>query len=140
VETTKPLRSTYNQENQVYKWLVKRGSILLSEDRDKIHLELDKENSESCLFTKENTEEVISILASLSGAIWDNPEFIKEPYEGQLYKIDNTNGLVYWDFEQTRLYVGFNVNEYVIEINYSGDSVIIVSVNYAIEIIQIMTH
>lgn len=130
----------HNQETQVYKWLVKRGSILLFEDRDKIHLELDKENSESCLLTKEDTEEVISIMTSLSGAIWNNPDFIKEPYQGRLYKIDNNNGIVYWDVEQSRLYVGFNVNEDAIEINYNGDSVVKVPVNYAVEIIQIMTH
>lgn len=130
----------HNQENQVYKWLVKRGSILLFQDRDKIHLELDKENSESCLLTKEDTEEAISIMTSLSGAIWNSPDFIKEPYEGRLFKIDNNNGLVYWDLEQTRLSVGFNVNEDAIEINYSGDSVLKVSVTYAVEIIQILTH
>jgi hypothetical protein len=130
----------HNQENQVYKWLVKRGSILVFEDSGKIHLELDKENSESCLLTKEDTEEVISIMTSLAGAIWNNPDFSKEPYEGQLFKTDNNNGPVYWDLEQTRLYVGFNVNEEAIEINYSGDSELNVSVNYAVEIIQIMTH
>nr|WP_067055854.1 hypothetical protein [Mucilaginibacter sp. L294] len=129
-----------NQETQVYKWLIKRGSILLFEDRDKIHIELDKKSSESCLLTKEDTEEVISIMTSLSGAIWNSPDYIKEPYEGQIFKIDNNNGPVYWDLEQTTLYVGFNVNEDAIEINYSGDSVLKVSVNYAVEIIQIMTH
>lgn len=41
----------YNREQQVYKWLVKRGSVLLFKDGDKIHLELDQENSESCLLT-----------------------------------------------------------------------------------------
>ena len=113
---------------------------MLFEDRDKIHLELDKENSESCLLTKEDTEEVISIMTSLAGAIWNSPDFIKEPYQGQLYKIDNNNGIVYWDVEQSRLHVGFNVNEDAIEINYSGDSGLKVPVNYAVEIIQIMTH
>lgn len=130
----------HNSEKQVYKWLVKRGSILLSEDSDKIQLELDNENSESCLLTKEDTEEVISIMTSLAGAIWDNPDFIKEPYKGQQYKSDNSNGSIYWDLEHTKLHIGFNVNEDALEMNYSGDSVLIVSVNYAVEIIQIMTH
>lgn len=130
----------HNKMEQVYKWLVKRGSILLFKDRDNIHLELDKEKSESCLLTKEDTEEVISIMTSLAGAIWNNPDFIKEPYEEQLYKIDNNNGLIYWDLEHTRLYVGFNLNEDALEINCSGDPVIIVSVNCAVEIIQLMTH
>jgi hypothetical protein len=140
VDARKNLTGMHNQEHRVYKWLVKGGSILLFEDRDKIHIELDKEDSESCLLTKEDTEEVISILTSISGAIWNNPDCIKEPYEGQLFKIDNNNGLVYWDFEQARLYLGFNVNEDAIEISYSGDSVLKVSVNYVVEIIQIMTH
>ena len=130
----------HNQETQVYKWLVKRGSILLFEDGSKIHLELDKENSESCLLTKEDAEEVISILTSIAGEIWDNPDITKEPYTGRLYKSDNNNGMVYWDLEQARLYIGFNVNEDAIEINYSGDSALKVSINCAVEIIQIMSH
>lgn len=43
----------HNQEQQVYKWLVKTGSVLLFKDGDKIHLKLDKEALESCLLTQE---------------------------------------------------------------------------------------
>jgi hypothetical protein len=130
----------HNQESQVHKWLVKRGSILLFGDGDKIHLELDNENSESCLLTEEDTEEVISIMTSLAGAIWDNPDFVQESYGGKLYKTDDDNGLIYWELEHAKLYVGFNENEDAVEMKYSGDPVMKVPVNCAVEIIQIMTH
>jgi len=128
----------HNQENKIYKWLVKSGSILLFRDSDKIHLELDKEASESCLLTQEDAEAVISILTSIAEAIWDSPGYTKEPYQGQLYKTDNE--LVYWDLGQTKLFIGFNANENAVAINYSGDAVLKVTVNCAVEIIQILTH
>ncbi len=128
----------HNQEQQVYKWLVKRGCLLLFKDGDKIHLELDQENSESCLLTQEDTESLIAILTSLAETIWHNPDYIKEPYLGQLYRTEND--LVYWDLGETKLYIGFNVNEYALTINYSGNAVVKISVNYAVELIQIMTH
>jgi len=127
-----------NQEQQVYKWLVKSGSILLFKDADKIHLELDKETSESCLLTKEDAEAVISIITSIAQSIWNSSCYTKEPYQGQLFK--TADELVYWDLGQTKLYVGFNVKEQVIAINYSGDAVLKVTVNYAVELIQILTH
>lgn len=128
----------HNQEQQVYKWLVKTGSVLLFKDGDKIHLELDKEALESCLLTQEDAEAVISIITSIAESIWHNPDYVKEPYQGQLYKTDNE--IVYWDLVPTKLYVGFNVKEQAIAINYSGDAVLKVSVNYAVELIQILTH
>ncbi|WP_124558350.1 hypothetical protein [Pedobacter sp. KBW01] len=128
----------HNQEPQVYKWLVKSGSILLFRDSDKIHLELDKETSESCLLTKEDAESLISIITTLAEAIWNSPSYIKEPYQGQLFK--TADELVYWDLGQPMLYAGFNVNEQAIAINYSGDAVLKISVNYAVELIQILTH
>lgn len=128
----------HNEAQQVYKWLVKRGIILIFKDGDKIQLELDQENSGSCLLTKEDTEAIISILTSLAETIWHNPDYIKEPYQGQLYKIDND--LVYWDLDETKFYIGFNVNEDALSISYSGDAVLKIPVNYAVELIQILTH
>ncbi len=128
----------HNQENKIYKWLVKSGSILLFRDSDKIHLELDKEASESCLLTQEDAEAVISILTSIAETIWHNPDYVKEPYQGQLYKTDKE--LEYWDLGQTKLFIGFNANEQAIAMNYSGDAVLKVPVNYAVELIQILTH
>jgi len=128
----------HNEAQQVYKWLVKRGIILIFKDGDKIQLELDQENSGSCLLTKEDTEAIISILTSLAETIWHNPDYIKEPYQGQLYKIDND--LVYWGLDETKLYIGFNVNDDALSISYSGDAVLKIPVNYAVELIQILTH
>jgi len=130
----------HNEAQQVYKWLVKRGIILIFKDGDKIQLELDQENSGSCLLTKEDTEAIISILTSLAETIWHNPEYIKEAYTGKLYKTDNENDLVYWDLDETKFYIGFNVNEDALSISYSGDAVLKIPVNYAVELIQILTH
>lgn len=138
MDTTKQLSNMHNEEQQVYKWLVKRGSVLIFKDGDKIQLELDQEGSASCLLTKEDTEAIISILTSLAEIIWHNPDYIKEPYQGQLYNTDND--LVYWGLDETKLYIGFNVNEDALSISYSGDAVLKIPVNYAVELIQILTH
>lgn len=130
----------YYQENQIYKWMVRRGSILIAKDGDKVHLELDKESSESCQLTEKDTDEILSILTTLSRSIWDKPDYVKEPYNGKSYKIDESNDLVYWELGETTLYLGFDENEDVLEINYSGDSVVKASINTTVEIIQIMDH
>jgi len=129
-----------NQENKVYNWLIKRGNILLSREGHQIQLEFKKENGESCLLTEDDTEDIISIMTSLAQAIWAAPDYIKEPYTGQLYKTRNDDGFVYWDIGQSRLNVGFNVSEGVVEMDHAGDAALKVPVNYAVEIIQVMTH
>ena len=128
-----------NSNNHVYKWMVRKGSVLLFINEDKIHLELDKEGHESCLLTPKDTEELIDLLTSLSRDIWERPDLVKQPYLQRLYKVDD-NGLVHWDIDQTTLYIGFNETENAVEINYSGDAVVEIPVNYSVEVIQILSH
>lgn len=128
-----------NHDKQVFNWVVKQGNITLLADNDKIHLEINTENNPACLLTRSDAEEVISILTNMSSTIWNNPDYIKEPYKGKLYMLDN-NGKAYWDINETRLFVGLNDQQDALEMNFQGNPVMKVPVNFSIEIVQIMTH
>jgi hypothetical protein len=128
-----------NQGKQAFSWLVRQGSILLLADHDKVHLEINKENNPTCLLTKSDSEEVISILTNLSRSIWEKPDYVKEPYTGDLYILDS-NGKAYWDINETRLFIGLNNEHDAMDINYQGNHVLKLPINYSVEIIQIMTH
>ncbi|TCZ66927.1 hypothetical protein [Flaviaesturariibacter aridisoli] len=127
-------------DKQVYQWQVKKGSVLLFREEHKIHLGLDTDASASCLLTEADTEDVVSILTALAGAIWKDPDFVKEPYAGRLFRTDDSNGRTYWDLAPSRLSVGFNESEDAVEIDCSGDPVLLLPVNYAVELIQVLTH
>ena len=111
---------------------------MLFADNDKIHLEINNENNPACLLTREDAGEVISILTDISGNIWDNPDYTKEPYTGKLYTLDD--GKAYWDINETRLFIGLNDRQDALEMSFQGSPVMKVPVNFSIEIIQIMTH
>jgi hypothetical protein len=128
-----------DNQKQAFNWVVKQGSIMLFADNDKIHFEINKENNPTCLLTKEDAEEVVSILTDISGNIWDNPAYTKEPYTGKLYTLDD-NGKAYWDISETRLFIGLNDQQDALEMNFEGNPIMKVPVNFSIEIIQIMTH
>ena len=128
-----------NHDKQVFNWVVQQGNIILLADNDKIHLEINKEKHPSCLLTRGDAEEVISILTNMSRDIWDNPDYTREPYKGKLYKLDE-NGKVFWDINGTRLFIGLNDQQDALEMNFEGEPVMKVPVNFSIEIAQIMTH
>ena len=128
-----------NHDKQAFNWVVKQGNILLLADNDKIHLEINKENNPTCLLTKSDAEEMIFILTNISRNIWDNPNYTKEPYRGKLYMLDD-NGKAYWDINETRLFVGLNDQQDALEMDFHGNPVMKVPVNFSIEITQIMTH
>lgn len=128
-----------NYDKQTFNWVVKQGNIALFADNDKIHLEINKENNPTCLLTKSDAEEVIFILTNISRNIWDHPDYAKEPYKGKLYMLDD-NGKAYWDINETRLFIGLNDQQDALEINFQGNPVMKISVNFSIEIAQIMTH
>jgi hypothetical protein len=128
-----------NHNAQVFNWVVKQGNITLLAENDKIHLEINKEDHPACLLTKDDAEEVISILTDISRNIWNNPDYAKEPYTGPLYSLDG-NGKAYWDINDTRLFIGLNDQQDALEMNFQGNPVMKVPVNFSIEIIQIITH
>ena len=123
----------------MFNWVVKQGNIVLSADNNKIHLEINKEDHSTCLLTKTDAEEVIDILTGIAEKIWNNAEYTKEPYTGKLYTI-NDNGKAFWDINETRLIIGLNDQQDALEMNFQGNAVIKLSVNLAIEIVQIITH
>jgi hypothetical protein len=128
-----------NHDKQAFNWVVKQGNIILLADNDKIHLEINKENSPTCLLTKSDAEEVISILTNVSKDIWDSPSYTKEPYKGKLYRLDD-DGKAYWDINETKLFVGLNDQQDALEMNVQGNPVMKLPVNLSIEIVQVMTH
>ncbi|RYY88356.1 MAG: hypothetical protein EOO15_09285 [Chitinophagaceae bacterium] len=129
-----------DQNKPVYQWIVKRGRVELMQEEDQVQLRLDLGGSACCLLTSSDAEEVLSILTSLAGAIWDQPGFVKEPPGGKKYVIDAEKEQVYWDLPGGKLYVGFNDDEDALELGYSGTEAILLPVNYAVELVQIMTH
>ncbi|MCE3074710.1 hypothetical protein [Chryseobacterium gwangjuense] len=128
-----------NHNKQTFNWIVKQGSIILLADNDKIHLEINKETHSTCLLTKNDAKEIISILTDLSRSIWEKPGYIKEPYTEKLYTLES-DGKVYWDMNETRLHIGLNEEHNAIDVNYQGNKVFKLPINYSVEIIQMMTH
>lgn len=128
-----------NQDNQTFNWVVKQGSILMYADKDRIHFEINTENNSCCLLTEDDAEDITGILTELSGNIWDNPEYIQEPYTGRKYELAE-DGKVYWTINEAKLSIGLNEGEDALEMNLEGSSAVELSVNQAVEVLQIMTH
>lgn len=128
-----------SQEKKAFNWVVRQGNITLFADKDKVFLEIKSDNNSTCLLEKSDADDIISILTDLSGSIWDDPAYQREPYTGKLYELDD-NGKAYWDIGNTRLFLGVNDQEDALEMYVEGDPVMKASVNTSIEIIQIMSH
>ena len=128
-----------NQDKQIFSWIVKKGSIILSGGNDKINLEINKEGNPACLLTRTDAKEIISILTEISQNIWNSPGYTKEPYLGKIFKL-NDQGKAYWEINETILYIGINDEEEALELDFEGNPVLILPVNVSIEIIQIMEH
>ena len=132
----------YNMDSadkRFFSWMVKQGNIMVFADNDKIHLEINKENNAACLLTKGDAEELVVILTKISKSIWDNPNYTKEPYTGNLFRFDDF-GKAYWDINETRLFIGFNDQQNALEMDFQGSRILKLSVNFSIEIIQVMTQ
>lgn len=125
-------------ENQVYNWLVKKGTLLIQRDGDCIALQLDYENGDCCLLTPSDTYEIIELLTTISKQIWESPDYKRKPYTGQLYKKTENN--YYWEIEASQLLLGHNEAENAIEIKYKGSNRFNLEINYAVEIIQILEY
>ena len=128
-----------NQDKKVFSWIVKQGNLVIFAENDKIHFEINKENNPTCLLTRSDAQEVISILSEISQTIWTNPEYIKEPYKGKIYQLDE-NGKAYWDINETRLFMGNNDDQEALELDFSGNPVMKIPVNISVEMIQVMDH
>lgn len=127
------------QGNKIFNWVVVQGNIVLFMDNDKIHLEINKDNHPACLLTRADAEEVIDILSDVSEEIWNQPGYVKEPYTGKLYKQDES-GKVYWDISESRVFIGLNEGQDLLEIDVKGGPVVKLPLNVSVEIIQVMTH
>ncbi|RYY96589.1 MAG: hypothetical protein EOO11_13115 [Chitinophagaceae bacterium] len=128
-----------DNQDRHFHWVVKQGNVSLFADNDKIQLGISPEDHPSCLLTGRDAEDVIAILTELSGAIWTNPDYVKEPYRGKQYRLDD-KGNAYWDINGTRLSVGINDEQDALTLDLQGSSVVKIPVNYSVEIIQVMTH
>jgi hypothetical protein len=134
VDTSKYL----SMENQVYNWWVKKGNIVIQKNEDCISLQLDYENGMYCLLTHSDTDEIIELLASIAKQIWENPDYKRKPYTGQLYKQNEDE--YYWEIDTSQLLVKYNEVEDAIEIKCHGTRNLNVEINYVVEIIQILEH
>ncbi|HCQ12923.1 hypothetical protein [Flavobacterium sp.] len=125
-------------ENQVYNWLVKKGTIIFRKNGDFITLQLDYENGESCLLTRSDNDEVVQLLTKIASQIWENPNYEKKPYTKQLYaKIDND---YYWKIDGSKLLLRYNEIENATEIRIKENKELNIEINYIVEIIQILEH
>ena len=125
-------------ENQVYNWLVKKGTIRIQRNGDYIALQLDYEKGNYCLLTPSDTDEIIELLTNISKQIWEDPDYKRKPYTNPLYK-KNANHY-YWDIETSQLLLYYNETEEGVEIKCNGNSRLNLEINYVVEIIQILEH
>lgn len=125
-------------ENQVYNWLVKKGTIRIQRNEDCIALQLDYEKGDYCLLTPSDTDEIIELLTNISKQIWDDPDYVRKPYTNPLYKKNRNE--YYWEIETSLLLLDYNETEDAIEIKCNGNSRLNLEINYVVEIIQILEH
>ncbi|UUC43940.1 hypothetical protein [Flavobacterium cerinum] len=125
-------------ENQVYNWFVKNGNILIQKNGDCILLQLDYENGDSCLLTATDNEEIIELLTKIAKQIWEDPNYVRKPYAGQLCKENNNE--YSWEIEGSELLIKYNTAENAVEINRDGNKTLNLEINYLVEIIQILEH
>jgi len=124
-------------ENKIYNWFVKNGNILIQKNEDYISLQVSYER-DFCLLTQSDADEVIEILISLSRQIWENPNYERKPYSGQLFK--ELENKYYWEIDTSELFIQYNDTENAIEIKCNGNSTLNLEINYVVEIIQILEH
>ncbi|MCY1232157.1 hypothetical protein D3C87_45540 [compost metagenome] len=125
-------------QNQVYNWLVKKGTIRIQRNGDCIALQLDYEKGDYCLLTPSDTDEIIELLTNISKQIWEDPDYKRKPYTNPLYK--KTGNDYYWEIDTSRLLLRYNETEDAIEIKCNGNSRLNLEINYVVEIIQILEH
>lgn len=125
-------------ENQVYNWLVKKGTIRIQRNGDCIALQLDYEKEDCCLLTPSDTDEIIELLTNISKQIWEDPDYKRKPYTNPLYKKNGNE--YYWDIETSQLLLHYNETEDAVEIKCNGNSSLNLEINYVVEIIQILEH
>ena len=125
-------------ENQVYNWLVKKGTIRIQRNGDCIALQLDYEKGDYCLLTPSDTDEIIELLTNISKQIWEDPDYKRKPYTNPLYKKNGSH--YYWDIETSQLLLHYNETEDAVEIKCNGNSSLNLEINYVVEIIQILEH
>ena len=123
-------------EDQVYNWLVGKGSIMIQKNGDRISLQLDYGDSDYCVLTYSDANEIIEILTGIAKQIWESPSYEKMPYTGKLYKRNENE--YYWEIGNSKLII--DEGEEGIEIRYAGTSKLDLEVNYVVEIVQVMDH
>lgn len=125
-------------ENQVYNWLVKKGTIRIQRNGDCIALQLDYEKEDYCLLTPSDTDEIIELLTNISKQIWEDPDYKRKPYTNPLYKKNGNE--YYWEIDTSRLLLHYNETEDAVEIKCNGNSRLNLEINYVVEMIQILEH
>ena len=125
-------------ENQVYNWLVKKGTIRIQRNGDCIALQLDYEKGDYCLLTPSDTDEIIELLTNISKQIWEDPDYKRKPYTNPLYKKNGNE--YYWEIETSQLLLHYNETEDAVEIKCNGNSRLNLEINYVVEMIQILEH
>lgn len=125
-------------ENQVYNWLVRKGTIRIQRNGDCIALQLDYEKGDHCLLTASDAYEIIELLTNISKQIWDDPDYKRKPYTNPLYKKNGNE--YYWEIETSQLLLHYNETEEAVEIKCNGNSRLNLEINYVVEIIQVLEH
>ena len=123
-------------ENQVYKWFVRKGNVIVQKNVHCISLQLDYENGDYCLLAPTDADEIIEILTNISKQIWEDPNYVKKPYTKRLYQSNENE--YYWDIETSQLLLKHNNKEDAIEIKYQGSSSFNLEINHTVEVIQIL--
>lgn len=123
-------------DNQIYRWSVKKGNILVQRNEYCISLQVDYENGDCCLLTHTDVDEITDFLTIISRQIWEDPNYVKKAYTNRLYKVNQNE--YSWNVELSQLSLRYNEIENAIEIKYRGSGQFNLEINCAIEVIQIL--
>ncbi|MBS9779311.1 MAG: hypothetical protein KGV51_01665 [Moraxellaceae bacterium] len=122
-----------NMNNPTFNLLVNQGNLFIEKDKQFIHFQCNQNN---CLLTQTDTNDLIEILTEFAKEIWQNPNYIKEPYTEKIVKTDEQG--YYWLIDNSKLHISYDNSLKLLKISCQNNCNIHLSINQTVEIIQIL--
>lgn len=121
--------------SQIHQWLVKQGRIALSAEAPYLLMEIDGEGVDTCLIDPEDAFDIAQILTHHARLLWEASTRQSEP--GPL--LETLSDTAYrWKTSGGYLNVSLSPAATEIALSYSGQEPCALSVQQAVEIIQIL--
>ncbi len=125
--------NTANMNSSTFHLFVNQGNLLIERDKQFIHFQC---NQNVCLLTQTDTNDLIEILTEFAKEIWQNPNYIKEPYTEKIVQTDEQG--YYWLIDNSKLYISYDNSLKLLKISCKNNCNMHLSVNQAVEIIQVL--